>query len=366
MESLVYPKNIPGLNRVKPAIDMMGDGRYFYVLGGGSGNMYVFDASLLTSANYAGAGAWTTTPLVATINTVDQPIVYIGHACEVYSPSKRYGADPSNANFNTEIGSLPGSLSAGFCNAYDYINKTIGSGASNVFTLLDNNLKQLLISTEYYSTGEPCRMRCVTFDPSDEMFWGSDETSGSSTFPSKANANTLYKSKQFGLPKGISGNANPQSYIFFTDKYMLRLGGGISFYDSKTRKFVATVTASNARGCRLGYSKKYKRLISASIFSNSFSFVKLDTLTSEGNLAKSNVGTNENGTRDIVCNDDVALAMSTSVNSSNTERLHAVDMNTKAIIGYYDLPVGALGNFTALTYKSGMMCKNQIDYWSEQ
>lgn len=352
----------PSNYKAKPAQDLMGNGRYFYVKAPGNGNLYIFDSTLLTSGNYAGGGAWTVTPLVATINTVNNNILYIGLTRMVISDNQFIDADPTSPNFNTIIGTYTLPVGSTSSKAYDFINHRVLHGGVNTLRISNATV---LTSTPVFITSQigVTRSRVSFFDHLQETFLASDETSGTDFLPSVIDANNLRDFKPFGYGLLSSGN-QPQGYVFAASNYLFRLNNGSIFvYDRKTNLYLSTITVANSRGCRPGYSKKYNRFITGNIFSNSFGFFKLDSLTGDGSVAKGSVDTNENGTRDIVANDDVALAMATSVDANNQKRLHAIDMSTKGYIGYYDLPANALGNYIALNYASHFMCKNQIEYW---
>jgi hypothetical protein len=198
------------------------------------------------------------------------------------------------------------------------------------------------------------------YDHVQKCFLASDETEGVDLIPS-CTLEELKKIKPFGYGFNANGNL---SYYWVAGIYLFRHRNGlIDVWDRTTNLYLATITSSNARACRPAYSSKHKRFITGNVFSNSFGFFKLDTLTDDGSVAKGSVDTGEIGTRDLVANDDVAMAMATSNDGTNQKRLHVVNMDTKAYVGYYDLPANALGNFTALGYASHFMCKNQIEYW---
>lgn len=351
----------PSKCRAKPAQDLMGNGRYFYVKAPGNGHLYIFDSTLLASGNYVGAGVWTIDPLIATINTVINNILYVGLTRKVVSDSQFIDADPTSPNFNTIVGtySIP---TATVSKAYDFINHRVLHGCINSLVIskavdMSNVIARI---DQTYGVG---RSRVSFFDHLQEGFLVSDETSGTDFLPSVRDNNRLREFKPFAYGF-VTGANQAQGYIFAAGNYLFRLNNGtILFYDRRTNLYVGSITVANSRGCRPGYSRKYNRFITGNVFSNSFGFFKLDTLTGDGSVAKGSVDTNEAGTRDIVANDDVALAMATSIDANNQKRLHAIDMGTKGYIGYYDLPANALGNFSALYYASHWMCKNQIEHW---
>jgi len=349
-----------------PLSDLMGNGRYFYVACANGIGLKVVDSTLLTSGNYLGAGAWTSNPVIATISARYGKVCYDGlHKQVVMTDSVAnriylIDADPTSATFNTQLGSIdltgsPGTTSTTVI-GYDFVNNIFMLGPSGGnFSIYDKDWKFIRKMT---FTGSYSRNRIIFYDSVNNNFISSDEAFGAYVVPSSTDSSKRPVGGDF-LAYGV---ANNESYHFTTDKYLVKLNNGsLIFYNLLTGVYVTTVTIANTRRCGIGYDHVNKRIITGSLFSNSFSFTRLDTLAGDGTLAKGSTDTGENGTVEIVATGGVAVAQS-YYGSATTKFLHAIDTANKAYVGYVDMGAGA---FSLTAYESGFICKNAINYFEQ-
>lgn len=336
-----------------PNLQDMGNGRYFYVACVNSIGVKVLDSTLLTSSNYSGGGTWSTDPVIATI-ALQGKICYDGlnKRIVVTQASKTLAfidADPTSANFNTNIGTVTLDTTLGFGNTfgigYDYINNLFCIGASNSAALYSMSFEQLdlLPNTN--------RARWINYYPYRNCFILSDETASADLVFSRLKQNQA----------GLSLISNSEGYWFATDKYLYNIRiNAFDVYDVKTNNRVSSVSIANTRRSSVGFSKKNNLIVTASQFTNSFSFFNTLTMAADGTLAKGFTDTGETGTRGVLANDDVAVAI--PYIAGNARYLHVIDINGKAYVGYIDMGDGAFDN---VVYENNRLAKNAIEYWEQ-
>lgn len=340
-----------------PNLQDMGNGRYFYVACVNSIGVKVLDSTLLTSSNYSGGGTWSTDPVIATI-ALQGKICYDGlnKRIVVTQASKTLAfidADPTSANFNTNIGTVTlvgtnNSFGDTSGIGYDYLNNLFCiSRGNNVASLHSMSFEELDLLPVIN------RARWINYYPYRNCFLISDETASADLMFT----NLKLKQNQAGL--GLYGG---EGYWFATNKYLYKIRANIlDVYDIKTNSRVSSVSIANTRSSSAGFSKKNNLIVTASQFTNSFSFFNTLTMAADGTLAKGFTDTGETGTRGVLANDDVAVAIP-YVSGGTSRYLHVIDINGKAYVGYLDMGAGA---FADDVYDNNRLAKNGIEYWEQ-
>lgn len=366
MQSEKHP--LVNKSKYRLPVNYGGDGRYLYVLcqGTSPAKVCVIDSTLITAANYLGGGLWTVNPEIAVITLsagTCYALNYVPTTQEVWiactTNTKVIDANPNSGTFNTEIATfttMGGGVGAStMAMAWDAWNQTLIVNANQtVFQLTD--YRTLLASSG--AAGIESNRMGKFFSPLGlTMFC--NEGIGASMIDSSEIIN------EFGIQKRnfINSIGGGNSSVWSSEKYIyFSVNGSVQVWSPDFR-LLATVSLTAARVTRPGFSEKNNRLIFGSIFSNTISFLEETTLTGGGNLTKTYIHASEDGTREFVCVDDVAIAIpgAFAAPSVTFQHVHGINMAAKTYIGYIPL-TGLLGSYSFNnSYNVQNSCKNRIE-----
>lgn len=345
-----------------------GDGRYYYVLCGGTSpaKVCVIDTTLVTAANYLGGGAWTSNPEIAVITLsagTCYAINYIPTTKEVWvacvTNTKVIDANPNSGTFNTEIATFTilgsGVGASTMAMAWDAWSQTLIVNANQALFQIRSHRELHAASS---SSGVESNRMGKFFNPLGLTIF-CNEGLGASMIDSAEILNNFGIQKRNFVNQSGGGNSaawSSEKYIYFA------VNGSVQVF-SPAFVLLATISITAARVARPGFSEKNNRLIFGSIFSNTISFIEETTLTGGGNLTKGYIHASEDGTREFVCVDDVAIAIPGAFAAPSTTlgHLHGIDMAAKSYIGYIPI-TGLLTSYSANnSYNVQNSCKNRIE-----
>lgn len=347
-------------------IDMGGDGRYIYwlITISGTVRLVCYDASLLTAANYAGAGTWTVSPFVAQINVTISPrqCVYVASRKEVWaigdSSIQRVDANPNSATFNTILGSVSHTL--GICSAACYVPDydvvlLSGQNANRIISCrtlsqISTTFPFLLGTTDIGSRGN---IQVNTFG---HVLIGG---SAVSNFGQLQNFNTAPTSfnTYFSLHAG-----NGVVPLLKYDNLVTRSASVMTFYKYINYQYqriaALTVTTENTK-TRVGYVNRTGKFFMPN--SNNIQVVNtLPVIATGTSIAKGFIQTGESACGIIYpCDNDRILIVQASGGSGTFDHFHVIDANAETYIGY----VVMTGTYDRLNIAANQFisCKNQIE-----
>lgn len=348
----------------EPIRGLNGQGRYFYIALGD--RAICIDRNLCTAANYAGSGSWTVNPIVATITfgvTNVNSMLYIDRSQQMWffrsGTNTVYvvDANPSSATFNQLLSNFViagGTLQGGTTPSYDYVrnrlyratgsNTAVIQQINNAGTAIDTNISYVWPANNNNST-----LRSVSkYFQKTSSFVGLGYQGASLEF----NSSALNTNPNIGVRLVSAFN---EGFGWTCEDYIyIQNNGSITVVNDRF-ELIATISAQ-ARWSRPGYSESQKVLVTGSWFTNSVSFVSKASLTNLANVAKGYLGAGEQGTREIVVSDDVAIIV--PYGTSGTSWVHVYDVVTRTYVGYINTPISLpdIG-----FYATGLIAKNRVE-----
>jgi hypothetical protein len=348
-------------------------GRYFYVLAFTNSPRAVLciDSTLLTAANYAGAGVWTVSPIVADITISDNPttLVYradlqqvwvVGHNATFRPFITRIDANPNSGTFNTILTTETSTTASavGASSVFDYVNNTLFIGdSSNGLNLWRFNPDG---STKIVERGSilPNPVFSV-FDLGSSQVFTSDISQGVFFFDVSKSLTDVLMCRKGVINNAVGGIYVDSQYVYVS----FYTAGQMRVFDKSTLNLTTSISLSNIRNCKFDTNHNYNRIITGSYFSNSISFLEVNTLISGGNLAKGATINSESGTISISNIGDVAVAVPVG---GTCQHVHVFNTAAKSWIGY--LPLGKTIGVSLATGSGGygayvgghVLCKNSI------
>lgn len=341
----------------------------------------ILDDTLLTAANYAGAGAWTTTPILASPSlggTGYNSVVRVSSKKTAWafgSSIKEIDIDPNSGTFGTVINTFtPTNYIAstnGSCAAYDFKRDVVifqtGGGAILVIDAKTKTVKSI------FSSGVSLGHGLSTYVGRDCGYIGwldgiiHNDNNGGIIY----DANTLSGVKNLTIAKFKKYPLHPiihasSGQFFASDRYLFyQTSGTIYVYGRDLNKYGSSFTIpTQARVTKAAYNKKNNRIVTGSFFSNTFGFIDNadgSAPATGGTLAKGATEANESATREIQTNPktDIAIAIPGSTGAHTFANIHVIDVSGKSYIGY--LPMSTLigqfsGGSTPLSYGMGLTC----------
>jgi len=325
-----------------------GIGSHFYITDTGA-NVCCVDKSLLTAANYVGAGVWTVNPVVASIPIAlgYGGVVFIDRSNTIWvftgtSSVQIIDANPESPTFNTIIATallLDQNAFIGqvaYDNVHNIIYRRSGSAAlGSMLRLAEDGLSGR--GGSMFTSGGVGGLLGVTnpgFNKYCKQINSFIVTPTNGTGTVAVNVAQVIKTSMYQcVSSDPFSTANGMAWS--CDKYLYNLSGGAVRIMDKDFKQVAAIGGVNAGLCAPGFSESQRVLVTGSNTTNSFSFISRDTLLNLGNLAKGFVAPGETGTNHIVVSDDVAVA----AGNGSFSTLHAINVSNRSYIGYVNLPI---------------------------
>jgi hypothetical protein len=317
-------------------IDWGGDGRYMYVLRYTSGReIVVFDMTLLTASNYAGAGNWSTNPIVATISvggTTGTDLCYISRSKEIIvtgaTTCVRIDANPQSATFNSILGSYGINQAFGSNCVYDPISNAVLSpgGFKKLLPAANGITGGAFISTN--DTGWNTISTTVLFDPYVAVMLGTSQGRGNSVYDSLEilNNDKLVPIAQWNQSTNSGGCGFCDRYWYVVDNTNIRV-----YTKEVYPKFVAVISAIGFVP-RMHFNRDYNYIMSyrAAAPQNDISVINTKTLTVAATLTKGNILNSEADNQRIISHKNIM------VTSQNLPHFHVFDLATLAYVGYYN------------------------------
>jgi hypothetical protein len=340
------------------SIDLGGNGRYVYIICTISTVQRVvcYDSTLLTAANYAGAGTWTVNPFVSQINTTQGPttLVYVPTRKEVWaiSPSRveRINADPSSASFNTIVGSFThtsGQPQVGVCYVSGHDVVLIGAN-NNPRILSCKSLSQIGTSFPFYQgsvdVSARTNIQCNHINQSVMVGGIANSICSVAFYTTSVNYSSL-----FSVYSGVGFNALSISgeYIIARTLTALQVWRIINGVYQRLATLSVT-TASNV--------SRYARIGNAIYLPNGNNLRKIilePVILDGGSLA---CGTSGNSAVFQANNGAIIIS---AISSGTTSQINVFNPSTDTYVGYITLP----GTYDSLNSVNNHFshCKNQLE-----
>lgn len=349
-------------------VDMGGDGRYIYWLLTISATVRLvcYDASLLTAANYAGAGTWAVSPFVAQINVSIAPnqCVYVASRKEVWVVSatqiQRVDANPSSGTFNTIVGTTLthtlGQPISAVCYVPDY----------DVVLISGNNTNRIIScrTLAQISTSFPFILGSTDVNSRSNLqvnTWGHVLIGGASAGAFAQLLNYNLSPTTFGCYFNVFANNGILPLLKY-DYLVTRTASVITFYkylNNQYQRIAALTVTTDAGKTRVGYVNRTGKFFMPN--GNLIQVINtLPVIATGTSITKGFIQTGEGGCGMIfTCDNDRILMVQASGGSGTFDHFHVIDANAETYIGY----VVMTGTYDRLNIATNQFisCKNQIE-----
>lgn len=323
------------------SIDWGGDGRYMYVLRyNNPRQVSVFDMSLLTAANYAGAGSWTVNPLITTITltgTTAADLCFISKSKEIIVTGSnncvRIDANPNSGTFNTNLGLYGVNVGFGSNCVYDPISNAVFQPASGFKKLLagaNGITGGGFIATN--DTGWNTFATAMLVDHYNGIIHGTSNGRGNSIYSCAdiLNLDKFVQIAQWNLSTNSGGCGVSDNYWYTVDNGLIRV-----YTKEIYPKFVAVISAIGFQP-RMHFNAEYNYLVSftTSTAVNNISIINNRSLNVAATLSKGTILNGETNNARAISYRNVL------VTNSNLPHFHVFDLATLSYVGYYDFVTG--------------------------
>lgn len=342
------------------SINLGGDGRYVYFAGlvGAAWRVFCYDATLLTAANYAGAGTWTVNPLIATINlaNTNRSLIYIPSRLEVWAISdsvvERINANPTAGGFNTLIGSFThGVNQPAFSACYVSAEDTVIIMANNSQRIVSCKLLSVVSnSLPWLFTTIGVAERYTVHCNHGESIVLTGGNAGANITVSKYTLQPVYSAVFTAIGSGVAATSIHENLLTIRTTSVVTIFRLInSVYTRLASLSVATATNNS----RYAYCKN-RQVIYMPNGNNLRKILLSPTIADGGSIAH---GTTQSS--GVFQANNESLIIIASANQGATAIVNLVDPSNDTYIGYLTLP-GTYDSSNSLNTQYSY-CKNQLE-----